>query len=242
MSTDAILMTASPTIDVGVRPGRVGTPPDDRDGRGRGGPGGGGPGGFGPGGSDPGDTGKPAAVPDPGQMAATAMWIALAPILMLFMAFVSAYAVRMGLGQGWVAVPWPRLLWLNTGVLLVSSLALERARREAKRGGSAVRLWLGITLALGLAFVVGQLYAWRLLLATGIGISSSPASSFFYLLTGTHAAHLAGGMIGLSAVTLWPASGFRRIPRPTAIRIAAIYWHFMGVLWVGLFLLLMLWR
>ena len=54
--------------------------------------------------------------------------------------------------------------------------------------------------------------------------------------------HLAGGILGLGAVALWPAAGFRRITRPVAIRIAAIYWHFMGVLWLGLFLLLMLWR
>jgi cytochrome c oxidase subunit 3 len=175
-------------------------------------------------------------------MAATAMWVALAPILMLFMAFVSAYAVRMGLGQGWVAVAWPRLLWLNTAILGLSSLALERARRSAARNAPEVRAWLGLTLALGGAFVLGQIVAWRSLLADGVGIATSPASSFFYLLTGAHAVHLAGGILGLGAVALWPAAGFRRITRPVAIRITAIYWHFMGILWLGLFLLLMLWR
>jgi cytochrome c oxidase subunit 3 len=175
-------------------------------------------------------------------MAATAMWVALAPILMLFMAFVSAYAVRMGLGQGWVVVPWPRLLWVNTSVLILSSLTLERARRAAVQGEPRVRGWLGLTLALGGWFVLGQLIAWRMLLATGVGISTSPASSFFYLLTGAHLVHLAGGIAGLAAVALWPARGFKRIPRPVAIRVTAIYWHFMGILWLGLFLLLMLWR
>jgi cytochrome c oxidase subunit 3 len=173
-------------------------------------------------------------------MAATAMWVALAPILMLFMAFVSAYAVRMGLGEGWVSVPWPRLLWINTAVLMVSSLTLERARRGAVAGDARVRTWLGLTLALGGGFVLGQIAAWRLLLTHGVGISTSPASSFFYLLTGAHAVHLAGGILGLGAVAVWPAVGFRRITRPVAIRVAAIYWHFMGVLWLGLFLLLML--
>ncbi|HWN82922.1 MAG TPA: hypothetical protein VNM87_12550, partial [Candidatus Udaeobacter sp.] len=113
-------MTASSTFEVGAPPG-VGTAeppatghrpgdrgPDDRRPRG--------PSGRGP--EDTHDLREPG--PDPGQLAATAMWIALAPILMLFMAFVSAYAVRMGLGQGWVPVAWPKLLWINTGVLFLS--------------------------------------------------------------------------------------------------------------------------
>jgi cytochrome c oxidase subunit 3 len=243
-------MTASSTFEVGVRPGHPGTAdppgsgrrPGDRgpDGRPPRRPGGRGPGGSGP--EETRDGRDPVRGPDPGQMAATAMWVALAPILMLFMAFVSAYAVRMGLGQGWVAVPWPRLLWINTGILFLSSLALERARRLASGGQAGVRGWLGITLALGMTFVGGQLLAWRMLLQHGIGIASSPASSFFYLLTGAHAVHLGLGILGLGAVTLWPAAGFRRISRPVAIRIAGIYWHFMGVLWLGLFLLLTLWR
>jgi cytochrome c oxidase subunit 3 len=170
-------------------------------------------------------------------MATTAMWVALAPILMLFMAFLSAYVVRRGLGQGFGAVSVPSLLWANTGVLILSSLTLERARRRAQAGGQPVP-WLWLTFALGALFVAGQLFAWRELAAHGIAIGSTPYSAFFYLLTGAHAVHLAGGLIGLGAVAVWPAAGVRRIPRPAAIRVAAIYWHFMGLLWILLFSLL----
>ena len=186
-------------------------------------------------------SGPPPAGPDPAQMAVTAMWVALAPILMLFMAFLSAYVVRRGLGQGFGSVSVPSLLWGNTAILLVSSVVLERARRKAASGGRPAP-WLWATFALGALFVLGQLLAWRELAAGGVAIGTTPYSAFFYVLTGAHAVHLAGGLIGLGAVALWPASGVRRIPRPVAIRVAAIYWHFMGLLWLVLFSLLIGWR
>jgi cytochrome c oxidase subunit 3 len=169
------------------------------------------------------------------------MWIALAPILMLFMAFASAYVVRQGLGRDWVAVPVPNLLWVNTLVLLGSSLALERGRRIERAGGRG-QPWLLFTLALGIGFVAGQLAAWRQLGQQGVGLSTTPYSSFFYLLTGAHGVHLTGGLLGLMAAASWPERGWGRLPRTVALRLAAIYWHFMGVLWLGLFLLLILWR
>jgi cytochrome c oxidase subunit 3 len=174
-------------------------------------------------------------------VAITGMWIALAPILMLFMAFVSAYVVRQGLGRDWVPVPVPRLLGANTLVLLLSSVMLEGGRRRVRQGESG-RRWLIATLGLGLLFVAGQLAAWRELGARGIGIGTTPYSSFFYLLTGAHGVHLAGGILGLAAAAFWPARGLGRLPRAVAIRLGAIYWHFMGLLWLGLFLLLVFWR
>jgi cytochrome c oxidase subunit 3 len=169
------------------------------------------------------------------------MWVALAPILMLFLAFVSAYIVRHGLGSDWTQVPAPRLLWINTAVLLASSLALERARTNRQAGGAG-RGWVVLTLALGVGFVVGQLFAWRDFGARGIHIDTTPYSSFFYLLTGTHAVHLAGGILGLLAAAVWPARGWRDTPHRLVVRLVAIYWHFMGILWLGLFALLSFWR
>jgi cytochrome c oxidase subunit 3 len=191
------------------------------------------PRGFGRGGAGGGDDS------DRARVAITGMWIALAPILMLFMAFASAYVVRQGLGEDWVPVEIPRLLWMNTGALLLSSLALERARRREPR---AQQVWILMAAALGMLFLAGQVVAWRELTGRGIRMATTPYSSFFYLLTGAHGVHLLGGVLGLGAAALWPVAGLGRLPRAVAMRLAAIYWHFMGLLWLGLFLLLLLWR
>lgn len=179
---------------------------------------------------------------NPGQVAVTGMWVALAPILMFFMALVSAYVVRQGLARDWVRVEVPGLLWVNTLVLAVSSAALEHGRR-CERAGRSGGGWLAATLGLGLLFVAGQVVVWRELAARGAGIATTPYSSFFYVLTGAHGVHLGGGLVGLAAAMSWPAGGEGgRLPRAVALRLAAIYWHFMGILWMGLFLLLLVRR
>ena len=73
-------------------------------------------------------------------------------------------------------------------------------------------------------------------------MGTTPYSSFFYLLTAAHAVHLAGGVLALAAGCFWPESGFRNLTRRTAVKVAAIYWHFMGVLWLGLVLWFTVWR
>jgi cytochrome c oxidase subunit 3 len=176
-------------------------------------------------------------------VAVLGIWVALAPILMLFLAFVSAYIVRQGLGSDWRAIPVPGLLWGNTLVLLCSSVLLERARRIVRHGLGAMdaRPWFLATLLCGVAFMVGQGVVWNQLLARGIGISSSAHSSFFYLLTGAHAVHVAGGLMALTAAAFWPATRFG-MSREVVARVTTIYWHFMGILWLGLFVVLSFWR
>ena len=122
----------------------------------------------------------------------------LAVVGCLFALFTSAYFMRMGLSD-WRAMPVPRLLWLNTGVLVLSSVALQCALVAARRRQlDMVRLGLvtgGIT---AVAFLVGQLMAWRELMADGYFLSSNPANSFFYLITGMHGLHIVGGLIALA--------------------------------------------
>jgi cytochrome c oxidase subunit III len=114
----------------------------------------------------------------------------LAVVGCLFALFTSAYFMRMALSD-WQALPLPRVLWFNTGVLVLSSIALQCASVAARRGEiDAVRLGLVTAGLTALAFLVGQLVAWRELTADGYLLTANPANSFFYLITGMHGLHI----------------------------------------------------
>ena len=170
------------------------------------------------------------------------MLVSLASIAMLFTSLSSAYIVRSGVTYDWYPIAVPRVMFGRTALIILSSISIEIARRKLKQGLSAsYSKYLILTGLLGTGFLVSQLIAWRELAAQGIYISSHPHSSFFYVLTGTHGVHIAGGLLGLAF--LWLRSG-RLIAgkRQAAADAVAIYWHFMGALWIYLFLLLFLWR
>ncbi len=162
------------------------------------------------------------------------MLVGLAGITMLFAAFTSAYIVRSG-GSDWVALEPPAVLWLGTALILLSSASLERARR-AFQGGRlpAFRNAMLATAALGVGFLACQLASWRALQDAGVYLQSHPKSSFFFVLTGVHGAHLLAGVVALVAVALLAAVG-RLVPgRSDAPTLTAIYWHFVGGLWIYL--------
>jgi cytochrome c oxidase subunit 3 len=169
-----------------------------------------------------------------------AMAMALAAIVMLFAAFTSALVVRKGLSFDWVSMPMPRVLWLNTALLLASSLTLELARRAlgAHRSEAFAR-WLYVTTGLGVAFVAGQLLAWRELAAQGVYLATNPSSSFFYVFTAAHGLHLLGGIAALLylVVRAGPIAAGRQ--RRIAVDVTALYWHFMDGLWIYILFLLM---
>ena len=199
-------------------------------------------GGGGPGGGDPGDRWRGGGGPDEASLSIRrykmGMWIGLGAVVMMFAAFTSAYVVRKGLSNDWRAIELPPVLWLNTAVLAVSSLTFERARKNREKCLS----WLGATSALGVAFLAGQYAAWRELRAAGVYLASNPSSSFFYLLTGTHAIHLFGGLLALLYI-VWEAWRYRLGPaKRTLVEVTAIYWHFMDGLWIYILLLLWFWR
>src|SRR5215217_981306 len=168
------------------------------------------------------------------------MLVSLASIVMLFTSLSSAYIVRSGVTYDWFPIAVPRVMFGSTALIILSSIAIEIARRKLKQSLPATYSnYLLLTGLLGLGFLVSQLIAWRQLAAQGIYISSHPHSSFFYVLTGTHGVHIAGGLLGL----LWLRSRRLLDAKPQAATDAvAIYWHFMGALWIYLFLLLFLWR
>lgn len=171
------------------------------------------------------------------------MWVALASIVMLFTSLSSAYIVRAASSSDWHPLPMPRILLLSTALILVSSGTLEVARRQARSAtNSAYRSWLLITLVLGIGFLVSQLIAWRQLVRQGVYVASNPHSSFFYLLTGLHAAHLLGGLAVLGYLALRNRASqddpvFVSKARAKADAVS-MYWHFMDFLWLYLFVLL----
>ena len=173
----------------------------------------------------------------------TGIWVVLAAITMTFAALTSALVVRQSAAMDWHHLTLPRILYWNTLVLLASSVTLEIARRRIAafmRGPRTFELnpsrWLYVTLPLGVAFVAGQYVAWLQLRSEGLYLATNPNSSFFYLLTAVHALHVLGGLIGLTYVM----SKLRRVVlRRSTLDTFSYYWHFMGILWV--YLLLLLW-
>ena len=185
------------------------------------------------------DAGRPRSISD--QRYYTGMMLGLAAILMLFAAFTSAYVVRKGLSDDWRATAFPGILWLNSMVLLASSFTLEKARRW-RQVQARFQGWWWATTGLGMIFLIGQIVAWQELVAGGVYVNTNPSSSFFYLLTGTHAVHLLGGVIALLYLS-WRV--WRRNSGglgATALGVTALYWHFMDGLWIYLFLLLLIGR
>jgi cytochrome c oxidase subunit 3 len=176
----------------------------------------------------------------PARVYRTGMWMGLAAIVMLFAAFTSAMVVREGISSDWVSTRLPGIIYLNTILLLGSSLTLELSRRSlAREAAKQFVLWLCLTLGLGLGFVAGQLQAWRELAARGVYLATNPSSSFFYVLTAAHAIHLLGGIAALSYLVLRARRLLLDPRRRTSVEVTAIYWHFMDALWVYILFLLM---
>jgi cytochrome c oxidase subunit III len=165
------------------------------------------------------------------RVAETGVWIAIGTISMSFAALTSALVVRQSSAPDWQHLQLPALLYVNTLVLLGSSMTLESFRR---RGGS---FGLHATLLLGLLFLAGQVLAWRQLAAHNLGLATGPSSAFFYVFTVLHAMHVLGGLGGLGLVERRLAAGELS---PTTSKAAALYWHFMAVLWLYLLALLTL--
>ena len=195
-----------------------------------------------------------------------AMAVGLVSVFMLFFTFSFVFVIRQKVGSwsvatqsyvhDWKSVPLPTtLLLVNTFVILLSSFTLHKARRlafehalVAAAGIPGIKIhheraipWLGITIALGLAFLGGQYLAWRQIMHRGFYMSANPNSSFFYVLTGMHAVHLIAGLLALlyaGIVVRWHARNWERLR--VILDVNSWYWHSMAALWLFIFALLKL--
>ncbi len=164
----------------------------------------------------------------------------LAVVTVLFALVIVVYAGRMELAD-WRPLPEPWLLWLNTALLILSSVALQWALFNARRGRiEGVRAGLYAAGVLTFAFLIGQLWVAQQLAAMGYYAATSPALAFFYLITAMHGLHLLGGLVawGRTAVRVW--RGHEAVQVRLSIELCAVYWHYLLAIWLVLFGLLLL--
>jgi len=171
---------------------------------------------------------------------ATAIILAIVSIVMFFMAMASAFIFLRATSNRWVPLHLPWIIWVNTAILLLSSGAMELARRRLALGDIRQfrKLWLVAT-TLGVLFLIGQLAAWRQFVLAGFYVATNQASSFFYIFTGLHGLHLLGGVCALLYVSLRSFEK-AKVSRTVAAEVASYYWHFMDGLWIFLLALLYL--
>lgn len=175
------------------------------------------------------------------QPAKIGLWVLLAVISSLFGLFISAYYMRMGHAHGdWSPLALPRVLWLNTVLLGLSSIGMQAARRAVRRAQTDhVRAGLIAGGLFAVAFLLGQLWAWSQLNASGYFLRS-PAAAFFYLLTAVHGLHLLGGLFvwGKTVIRMVPA-GVEAIDVRSSVELCTVYWHYLLLVWLVLFAVLL---
>ncbi len=166
------------------------------------------------------------------------LWVFLSIVTMLFFLLIVAYAGRM-LFEDWRPGPTFGLLWFNTLALFGCSIAMQRATDIARRG-AVENAWSSLLAGglLALVFLLGQLLAWLQLSGMSNFGLAIPAVAFFYLITGLHGLHIAGGLIawGITAGRMW--GGYEAAKIRQSIELCTVYWHFMLGVWVVLFVLL----
>lgn len=157
---------------------------------------------------------------------------------MMFAAFTSAYIVRQAAGN-WLEFRLPDVFFVNTAVILLSSITLHASYLAFKRGQEkAYRYLLLVSLLLGLTFIVLQYQGWQALQAIGVSLNTNPSGSFVYVISGVHAAHVLGGVAALGIALLHAFVLPFRVTEGRKLRfeMTLTYWHFVDILWVYLLL------
>ncbi len=167
-----------------------------------------------------------------------ALWLFLISVVMLFASLSSAYIVKKSVGD-WEYVDFPSLFKITSVIIIMSSVTMHYAYVSAKRNNiRSIRIGLTLTAILAITFVVGQFMAWTQLVSKGFHFVGNPASSFIYVFTGLHVFHLVGALAFLGVV-LTNSFQFRVHSRSMLrIEMCATFWHFLGGLWLYLYLFL----
>jgi len=171
------------------------------------------------------------------------LWLFIVASVMLFAGFTSAYIVRRGEGN-WEVFDLPSLFLVNTIIAVVSSLFMQLAYMAAKKNNSTtLKIFLTTTTLLGLAFCLGQFYAYKELVANNVFFAfSNPSNSFVYVISGLHLAHVVGGLVFL--MILFVQALMNKLGKNALLylNMCTTYWHFIGALWIYLYLFLYLYR
>ena len=169
-----------------------------------------------------------------------ALWLFMVTVVMIFAAMTSAYIVRQSEGN-WLEYDLPQIFWLTSGIVILSSAFLQFGYASAKKDNlTGLKIGLTGAVILGILFLVGQWYSWVALVDEEVFFVGNPSGSFLYVFTGLHALHLISGVIFLIIVLI---SSFRyQIHSKAMVRMemATTYWHFLGGLWLYLFMFLLL--
>lgn len=176
------------------------------------------------------------------------VWLGIAGSVMLFTILLAAYVVRRS-GPGWSDIPLPNVFLISTFAILLSSLTLHNANKAFRQERFvSYRTNMSTTLALGTLFILLQAWGWRQLFVSGVALQGNPSGSFIYLLSGLHLIHI---LIGLIFLVIALAEALRRRPyidsfvysvnppNQLRLRLITLYWHFVDVLWIGLFLFML---
>lgn len=170
-----------------------------------------------------------------------ALWLFIASVIMLFGAWTSAYIVKRA-DAGWAEIALPWHFWLNSGIIVVSSITMVMATQAARRDNlEMVKLMVVLTTVLGLGFLIGQLVAYREMMSMNEYFTGGNVShSFVYVLTGAHGLHLVSGVIVLLVLLRAVFKYEVHAKNMSQIEMCATYWHFLGILWLYLFVFLLL--
>ena len=184
------------------------------------------------------------------------LWVFLGVVTSIFVVFIGAYFMRMdtthgGIAAGhmmaWVPLDEPDVLWLNTIALILASIAIQLAHgfSSSGKGRTSMRRYFNAAGVLTMLFLIGQVYAWRELYATGQFNVASPAFSFFVLLTAVHGLHLVGGLVVWSRAAARIRRGLEQAELPEvarlrqSVQLCATYWHYLLLIWLVLFAILL---